>query len=191
MRKPLELHSHNTIGLAEMTYLDARVVGRRAPAVRLGRRGRRHLEPADRSASSPTCARSGIAWTSTTQALAAVSNYFTRLAEAEGLPVGRPQGFDAAYLRHQLPGGTVGTMRRHLAESACRAPGRRGDRGAGPRARGAGLADRDDAVRADADHAGGDERHGHASATAVIPDEVIRYALGPLRPAQRADRSAR
>jgi oxaloacetate decarboxylase alpha subunit len=35
----------------------------------------------------------------------------------EDLPAGRPQGFDAAYLHHQLPGGTVGTMRRHLAES--------------------------------------------------------------------------
>jgi oxaloacetate decarboxylase alpha subunit len=39
------------------------------------------------------------------------------LAEAEGLPIGRPQGFDAAYLQHQLPGGMVGTMRRQLGES--------------------------------------------------------------------------
>jgi oxaloacetate decarboxylase alpha subunit len=31
--------------------------------------------------------------------------------------MGRPQAFDAAYLQHQLPGGMVGTMRRHLAES--------------------------------------------------------------------------
>jgi oxaloacetate decarboxylase alpha subunit len=46
-----------------------------------------------------------------------VDSYFTRLAEAEGLPMGRPQAFDAAYLQHQLPGGMVGTMRRHLAES--------------------------------------------------------------------------
>jgi oxaloacetate decarboxylase alpha subunit len=51
------------------------------------------------------------------EALAKVANYFTALAAAEGLDVGRPQGFDAAYLKHQLPGGTVGTMRRHLAES--------------------------------------------------------------------------
>jgi oxaloacetate decarboxylase alpha subunit len=28
-----------------------------------------------------------------------------------------PQAFDAGYLRHQLPGGDVGTMRRHLEES--------------------------------------------------------------------------
>ncbi len=46
-----------------------------------------------------------------------VGRYFTRLAAAEGLPVGQPQGFDAAYLQHQLPGGMVGTMRRQLAES--------------------------------------------------------------------------
>ena len=87
-----------------------------------------------------------------------MSNYFTRLAEAEGLPAGRPQGFDAAYLHHQLPGGTVGTMRRHLAESRLShlegAVIEELDRvRAGTR-----LADRDDAVRADGDRAGRDER---------------------------------
>ena len=51
------------------------------------------------------------------EALKEVSRYFTRLAQAEGLPVGQPQGFDAAYLQHQLPGGMVGTMRRQLGES--------------------------------------------------------------------------
>ena len=51
------------------------------------------------------------------EALREVGSYFTRLAEAEGLPMGRPQAFDAAYLQHQLPGGMVGTMRRQLAES--------------------------------------------------------------------------
>jgi oxaloacetate decarboxylase alpha subunit len=51
-----------------------------------------------------------------TAALAAVNQFFSRIAQAEGLPVGAPQPFDAAYLRHQLPGGMIGTMRRHLAE---------------------------------------------------------------------------
>ena len=50
------------------------------------------------------------------EALTEVSRFFTRIAQAEGLPVGTPQPFDAAYLRHQLPGGMIGTMRRHLAE---------------------------------------------------------------------------
>ena len=49
-------------------------------------------------------------------ALGEVVRYFTALADAEDLPHGRPQAFDAAYLQHQLPGGMVGTMRRHLKE---------------------------------------------------------------------------
>jgi oxaloacetate decarboxylase alpha subunit len=50
-------------------------------------------------------------------ALGRVNQYFTQLAEAEGLPVGVPQAFDARYLKHQLPGGMVGTTRRQLAEA--------------------------------------------------------------------------
>ena len=44
------------------------------------------------------------------QALALVQAYFTKLASAEGLAVGKPMAFDAAYLHHQLPGGMVGTL---------------------------------------------------------------------------------
>jgi oxaloacetate decarboxylase alpha subunit len=114
--KPLELHSHNTIGLAEMTYLDAPDLGVSALQCASG--------AAADGISNPPIERIvanlrtlGHRVDVDDEALAAVSNYFTRLAEAEGLPAGRPQGFDAAYLHHQLPGGTVGTMRRHLAES--------------------------------------------------------------------------
>src|SRR5262245_28528376 len=114
--KPLELHSHNTIGLAEMTYMDAPDLGVSALQCASG--------AAADGISNPPIERIvanlrelGHRVDVDDDALAAVSNYFTRLAAAEGLPAGRPQGFDAAYLRHQLPGGTVGTMRRHLAES--------------------------------------------------------------------------
>ncbi|HYP80374.1 MAG TPA: hypothetical protein VEQ17_08800, partial [Steroidobacteraceae bacterium] len=111
------------------------------------------------------------------EALAGVGRYFTQLAEAEGLPAGRPMSFDAAYLRHQLPGGVVGTMRRHLGEAR--------------------LAHLEGAVIAELArvreelgwpivmtpfaqmiltmavmNVTGRERY------AVIPDEVIRYALG-------------
>ena len=114
--KPLELHSHNTIGLAEHAYLDAPDLGVSALQCASG-------AAADGISNPPVerivanLRQLGHRVDIDDDALAAVSNYFTQLAEAEGLPVGRPQGFDAAYLRHQLPGGTVGTMRRHLAES--------------------------------------------------------------------------
>jgi oxaloacetate decarboxylase alpha subunit len=46
----------------------------------------------------------------------AVTEHFERLAARKGLPAGTPQEFDAAYYRHQLPGGMVTTTRRMLEE---------------------------------------------------------------------------
>ena len=89
-------------------------------AVRIRRRRGRHLEPAVASASSRTCARSGTPCDIDDDGAGRGRPLLHALAEAEGLPVGRPQAFDAAYLHHQLPGGMVGTMRRQLAESARR-----------------------------------------------------------------------
>jgi oxaloacetate decarboxylase alpha subunit len=48
--------------------------------------------------------------------LGVVADYFTRIAIAERLPFGTPQEFDAAFLQHQLAGGTLTTTRRQLAE---------------------------------------------------------------------------
>ena len=50
------------------------------------------------------------------RALERMDDYFTRLADAEGLPHGTPQEFDAAFLRHQMPGGAVTTFKRQLKE---------------------------------------------------------------------------
>ena len=44
--KPLELHSHCTIGVGELTYMDAPDVGRQRRSMRLRRGRRRHLESA-------------------------------------------------------------------------------------------------------------------------------------------------
>jgi oxaloacetate decarboxylase alpha subunit len=114
--KPLELHAHCTIGLAEHTYMDAPGYGVSALQCASG--------AASDGTSNPPAARVvanlralGHCVNVDDQALTEVDRYFTQLAEAEGLPMGRPQAFDAAYLQHQLPGGMVGTMRRHLAES--------------------------------------------------------------------------
>jgi oxaloacetate decarboxylase alpha subunit len=114
--KPLELHSHCTIGLAELTYMDA--PGHGVSALQCASGG-----AADGTSNPPServvanLRALGHTVSIDDAALAAVTRYFTQLAQAEGLPVGRPQAFDAAYLRHQLPGGMVGTMRRQLTES--------------------------------------------------------------------------
>ena len=115
-RKPLELHSHCTVGLAEHTYMDAPDLGVSALQCASG--------AAADGISNPPCGRIlanlralGHRVDVDTEALAEVERYFTQLAQAEGLPSGSPQGFDAGYQHHQLPGGMVGTMRRHLKES--------------------------------------------------------------------------
>jgi oxaloacetate decarboxylase alpha subunit len=45
-----------------------------------------------------------------------VADHLHRVARADGLPAGTPQEYDAAFLRHQLAGGTMSTTRRQLAE---------------------------------------------------------------------------
>jgi oxaloacetate decarboxylase (Na+ extruding) subunit alpha len=114
--KLLELHSHCTIGLAEHTYLEAPHQGVSALQCASG--------AAADGTSNPHSARVvanlralGHCVSVDDEALNRVNLYFTELAEAEGLPCGLPQPFDARYLRHQLPGGMVGTTRRQLAES--------------------------------------------------------------------------
>ena len=174
--KPLELHSHCTIGLGELVYMDAPSWGVNALHCASG--------AASDGISNPSSERVvanlrelGCQVDVDREALAEVSRYFTQLAAAEGLPSGCPQAFDASYFHHQLPGGMVGTMRRHLAESK--------------------LAHLEAAVTEELDrvrqelgwpivmtpfsqmlltqavmNVTGKERYG------VVPDEVIRYALG-------------
>lgn len=114
--KELELHSHCTIGLAELAYMEAPELGVCTLQCASG--------AAADGTSNPHSGRVvanlralGHQVQVDDEALAEVNAYFTRLARAEGLPAGAPRPFDAAYLRHQLPGGVVGTMRRHLAEA--------------------------------------------------------------------------
>jgi oxaloacetate decarboxylase alpha subunit len=113
--KKLELHSHCTIGLAEQAYLEGAELG--VSAVQCASGG------ASDGTSNPPMQRMianlramGHEVDIDDEAVAEISTYFTALAEAEGLPTGAPMPFDAAYFRHQLPGGMVGTMRRHLAD---------------------------------------------------------------------------
>lgn len=173
---PLELHSHCTIGLAPRTYLAAAELGVAVLQVACG--------PLANGTSLPDAQRVvanlrelGHTVNLDDHALALVADYFTRLARVEGLPAGAPQEFDAAFLRHQVPGGVITTLRRHLAE--------------------VGMDDRFDAVMVESGrvraelgypimvtpfpqlvctqalfNVTGAERY------ATVPDQVIRYALG-------------
>jgi len=113
--KPLELHSHCTIGLGELVYMDAPEWGVSTVQCASGAASDGNSNPPSERVVTNLRAL-GHQADIDDQALAEVGRYFTRLAEAEGLPIGKPQPFDANYVHHQLPGGTIGTMRRHLAE---------------------------------------------------------------------------
>lgn len=113
--KPLEVHSHCTIGLSSISYMTAAELGVAALQVACG--------PLANGSSLPNAQRvvanlrkMGHTVDIDDRALALVANYFSRLAKAENLPVGIPQEYDASFLKHQVAGGVMTTTRRQLAE---------------------------------------------------------------------------
>lgn len=113
--KPLELHSHCTIGLAPLTYPVAAELGIEVLQVACG--------PLANGTSLPSAERVvanlrelGHRVDIDDRALGRVGDYLARLAQAEGLPAGTPGEYDASFLRHQLAGGVMTTTRRQLAE---------------------------------------------------------------------------
>jgi oxaloacetate decarboxylase (Na+ extruding) subunit alpha len=113
--KPLELHSHCTIGLSVFNYMVGAELGIDVLHTAVG--------PLANGSSLPSATKlvsnlreMGHKIDIDDHALGAMSNYFTGLAEAEGLPFGTPQEFDVSFMRHQMAGGTMSTTRRQLAE---------------------------------------------------------------------------
>ena len=113
--KPLEVHTHCTIGLGDLSYLECADLGVEALQCSSG--------AASDGTSNPSSMRTianlkaqGHDVAIDEDALKEIEAYFNALAKADGLTKGTPRAFDASYFHHQLPGGMVGTMRRQLAE---------------------------------------------------------------------------
>ena len=113
--KPLELHSHCTIGLSPLTCLAAADLGVSALHVACGSLANgTSLPNAQRVVAN--LRELGHTVDIDDRLLAVVADYFTRLARVESLPAGTPQEYDASFLRHQVAGGTMTTTRRQLDE---------------------------------------------------------------------------
>jgi oxaloacetate decarboxylase (Na+ extruding) subunit alpha len=113
--KPVELHAHASLGLSPLTCLVAADLGVRVLQVGCGALGNgTSLPDAERLVANLRA--SGHTVDVDDRLLAAVARYFDRVAEAEGLPAGQPREFDAAFMRHQVAGGVMTTLRRQLAE---------------------------------------------------------------------------
>jgi oxaloacetate decarboxylase (Na+ extruding) subunit alpha len=113
--RPAELHSHCTIGLAPLVYLEGLRAGFRVLHTAVAPLARGTSNPAAETTLRDLEAE-GFSHRLDIDELAAVSAYFHELALAKGLPVGMPQEFDATYYHHQLAGGMVSTTRRMLEE---------------------------------------------------------------------------
>ncbi len=112
---PVELHSHCTISLAPLVYLEGAALGFGTLHTAVAPLGNGTSQPA-----AETTLRNlealGFSHRLDPEALAATSEHFRALAAEKGLPLGAPREYDATYYLHQLPGGVVTTMRRHLEE---------------------------------------------------------------------------
>jgi oxaloacetate decarboxylase (Na+ extruding) subunit alpha len=113
--RALEIHAHNTLGLGELSSLEAAQLGISAIHVGVGPGGDgSSLPEAERMVANLAAAGHDVAIDR--DALRQLADYWTRLARAEGLPPGAPQGFDASFLRHQIAGGVMTTTKRQLEE---------------------------------------------------------------------------
>ncbi|MBV9804822.1 MAG: hypothetical protein JO130_16600 [Solirubrobacterales bacterium] len=113
--RPVELHSHCTIGLAPLVYMEGLRAGLRVLHTASGALARGTSQP-DVLNTARNVEASGYGHALDLDQQAIVSAHFDELARAKGLPSGAAQEFDAAYYRHQLPGGMVTTTRRMLEE---------------------------------------------------------------------------
>jgi oxaloacetate decarboxylase alpha subunit len=113
--RPVELHSHATIGLAARAYVEGlrsgiRTLHTATPPLAEGT-SQPPVEP-----TLDAIEEEGFTHGLDREAIAEVSAHFTALAEREDLPPGEPREFDRAYYEHQMPGGMVTTTQRQLKE---------------------------------------------------------------------------
>ena len=118
---PLELHSHCNVGLAPLCYL--RAVEHGIDTLHTA------IPPLAEGTSLPSLPRtvanlreSGYEVDVDLEVIQRISRYFFDVAERKGYPIGRPAEYDLSYYRHQVPGGMVTTLQRHLQEAGAQVP---------------------------------------------------------------------
>lgn len=113
--RTVEVHSHCTIGLAPLVYVEGVKAGFQVVHTASGPLSRGTSQP-EVNSTMRNLEATGYSHDLDLEADALVAEHFRHLARAKGLPPGAPREFDAVYYRHQLPGGMVTTTRRMLEE---------------------------------------------------------------------------
>lgn len=175
---PLEMHAHNTTGLAPLNYLTAIEHG----ITRLHTASRPLANGSSLPSTEQTLAnveRLGHTHGIDLERLARIRAHVELVARREGYRLGVPAEYDLAHYDHQMPGGATGTLRSQLAQHGME---HRYDEVIEEVAR----------VKAELGHPVtatpfsqligiqavlnivGDERYG------IVPDEVVLYSMGLL-----------
>jgi oxaloacetate decarboxylase alpha subunit len=113
--RPVELHSHCTVGMASIVYVEGVKAGFQIVHTASGPLSRGTSQP-EVVSTMRNLEANGFAHDLDLEAEAVVAWHFQELARAKRLPPGAPREYDAVYYRHQLPGGMVTTTRRMLEE---------------------------------------------------------------------------
>jgi oxaloacetate decarboxylase alpha subunit len=113
--RTVELHSHCTIGLAPLVYMEGLRAGFQVLHTAVGPAGNGTSQPTVSSTLRNLVAE-GYEHRLDLGALGQVTGSFDDLVREKRLPPGEPREYDAAYYHHQLPGGMVSTTRRMLEE---------------------------------------------------------------------------
>jgi pyruvate/oxaloacetate carboxyltransferase len=112
---PIEVHAHCTSGLAPLCYLEAMKLGfntyHTAVSPLANGNSLPSIEHILRNAD-----RLGFSSNIDMEALKAVSDHFTSIAQENNLPMGKLLEYDVFLYEHQLPGGMMGTLKNQLSE---------------------------------------------------------------------------
>jgi len=113
--KTVELHSHCTVGMAPIVYVEGVKAGFQVVHTASGALSRGTSQP-EVASTMRNLEANGFAHDLDLEPEAVVARHFNEIARAKGLPPGAPREYDAVYYRHQLPGGMVTTTCRMLEE---------------------------------------------------------------------------
>jgi len=113
---PLELHSHCNTGLAPLFYLDAVGLGVNILHTAVSPLANGSSQPSTENVLK-NIRRLGYSANLDKNALESMADHFKGIAEKEGRPMGIPSEYDVYYYEHQIPGGMMSTLKRHLSEA--------------------------------------------------------------------------
>lgn len=112
---PIEFHAHCNIGLAPQCYLEAIKLGVKTLHTAASPLANDTSLPSIENTMS-NAHRLGYSPNLDEEALQAVSDYFRKVAQEQGMRIGAPLEYNIFQFEHQLPGGMMGTLKNQLAE---------------------------------------------------------------------------